>query len=65
VVNIKKGQFLAPWDIKNAIEKAASTGNRNILVTDAAYRSDIIILSLLRNLAQGKDPLGRRRDEHR
>ncbi len=33
-VNIKKGQFLAPWDIKNAIEKAASTGNHNILITE-------------------------------
>ena len=34
VVNIKKGQFLAPWDIKNAIEKAESTGNKNILITE-------------------------------
>ncbi len=34
VVNIKKGQFLAPWDIKNAIEKVAATGNHNILVTE-------------------------------
>lgn len=34
VVNIKKGQFLAPWDIKNAIEKVTSTGNHNILVTE-------------------------------
>ncbi len=34
VVNIKKGQFLAPWDIKNAAEKAASTGNSNILITE-------------------------------
>ena len=34
VVNIKKGQFLAPWDIKNVIEKAASTGNHNILITE-------------------------------
>ena len=33
-VNIKKGQFLAPWDIKNAIEKVESTGNKNILVTE-------------------------------
>ncbi len=33
-VNIKKGQFLAPWDIKNAIEKAASTGNDKIVVTE-------------------------------
>ena len=33
-VNIKKGQFLAPWDMKNAIRKVESTGNRNILVTE-------------------------------
>jgi len=34
VVNVKKGQFLAPWDIKNAIEKVASAGNSNILLTE-------------------------------
>lgn len=33
-VNIKKGQFLSPWDIKPAIEKATSTGNRGILITE-------------------------------
>lgn len=33
-VNIKKGQFLAPWDLKNVIEKVESTGNRNILLTE-------------------------------
>ena len=33
-VNIKKGQFLAPWDIKNAIGKVESAGNRNILLTE-------------------------------
>ena len=33
-VNIKKGQFLAPWDVKNIIDKAASTGNRNIFITE-------------------------------
>jgi 2-dehydro-3-deoxyphosphooctonate aldolase (KDO 8-P synthase) len=33
-VNIKKGQFLAPWDMGNAAEKVASTGNRSILVTE-------------------------------
>ncbi|MBW1899347.1 MAG: 3-deoxy-8-phosphooctulonate synthase [Deltaproteobacteria bacterium] len=33
-VNLKKGQFLAPWDIKNITEKAVSTGNRNIMVTE-------------------------------
>jgi 2-dehydro-3-deoxyphosphooctonate aldolase (KDO 8-P synthase) len=34
VVNIKKGQFLAPWDIKNAAEKAESTGNKNVIITE-------------------------------
>jgi len=34
VVNIKKGQFMAPWDIKNAVEKAASTGNDKIIITE-------------------------------
>jgi len=33
-VNIKKGQFLAPWDIKNIIEKIESAGNREILITE-------------------------------
>jgi 2-dehydro-3-deoxyphosphooctonate aldolase (KDO 8-P synthase) len=34
VVNIKKGQFLAPWDVKNVVQKVQSTGNRNILITE-------------------------------
>ncbi len=34
VLNIKKGQFLAPWDIENVVRKVLSTGNRNILVTE-------------------------------
>lgn len=34
VVNIKKGQFLAPWDMANVAEKVASTGNQNILLTE-------------------------------
>jgi 2-dehydro-3-deoxyphosphooctonate aldolase (KDO 8-P synthase) len=33
-VNIKKGQFLAPWDVKNIIEKFTSTGNQNISITE-------------------------------
>lgn len=33
-VNIKKGQFLSPWDMPNVVAKAASTGNRNILITE-------------------------------
>ncbi|MBI5124145.1 MAG: 3-deoxy-8-phosphooctulonate synthase [Candidatus Omnitrophica bacterium] len=34
VVNIKKGQFLAPWDIRHIIKKVESAGNRNILLTE-------------------------------
>jgi len=33
-VNIKKGQFLAPWDMKNVIEKATSAGNEDLLLTE-------------------------------
>ncbi len=33
-VNVKKGQFLAPWDVKNVVEKIESVGNRNILLTE-------------------------------
>jgi 2-dehydro-3-deoxyphosphooctonate aldolase (KDO 8-P synthase) len=33
-VNIKKGQFLAPWDVKNIIEKFTSTGNQNLFITE-------------------------------
>ncbi len=34
VINVKKGQFLAPWDIKNVAEKIASTGNEKIMLTE-------------------------------
>ena len=34
VVNIKKGQFLSPWDFRHAVEKIASTGNHRILITE-------------------------------
>jgi 2-dehydro-3-deoxyphosphooctonate aldolase (KDO 8-P synthase) len=33
-VNVKKGQFLAPWDMKNVVEKIESAGNRSILLTE-------------------------------
>lgn len=33
-VNVKKGQFLAPWDMKNVISKLESAGNHNILLTE-------------------------------
>jgi 2-dehydro-3-deoxyphosphooctonate aldolase (KDO 8-P synthase) len=34
VINIKKGQFMAPWDMKHAVEKIASTGNEKMILTD-------------------------------
>ncbi len=34
VVNVKKGQFLAPWDMKNVVAKATGAGNPNVLVTE-------------------------------
>ena len=33
-INVKKGQFLAPWDMKNVADKIASTGNENIMLCD-------------------------------
>jgi 2-dehydro-3-deoxyphosphooctonate aldolase (KDO 8-P synthase) len=33
-VNVKKGQFLAPWDMANVVAKITGTGNRNVLVTE-------------------------------
>ena len=34
VVNLKKGQFLAPWDLRHAVEKIEKTGNHRILITE-------------------------------
>ena len=34
VVNVKKGQFLAPWDMANVVAKLTGAGNRNVLVTE-------------------------------
>lgn len=34
IVNVKKGQFLAPWDMKHAAEKVESTGNKNVMLTE-------------------------------
>jgi 2-dehydro-3-deoxyphosphooctonate aldolase (KDO 8-P synthase) len=33
-INVKKGQFLAPWDMKNVVAKITAEGNRNLLVTE-------------------------------
>ena len=34
IINVKKGQFLAPWDIANVIKKIEDSGNKNILITE-------------------------------
>jgi len=34
IVNVKKGQFLAPWDMQNVVAKLTTAGNRNVLVTE-------------------------------
>ena len=34
VINVKKGQFLAPWDMKNIVQKVESTGNTRLLLTE-------------------------------
>ncbi len=54
-VNLKKGQFLAPWDIGPVIKKIESTGNKNILITERGVSfgynnlvSDLRALSLMR-----------------
>ncbi|MGQ0486305.1 MAG: 3-deoxy-8-phosphooctulonate synthase [Hyphomicrobiales bacterium] len=33
-VNVKKGQFLAPWDMRNVVEKLVASGNANVLLTE-------------------------------
>jgi 2-dehydro-3-deoxyphosphooctonate aldolase (KDO 8-P synthase) len=57
VVNIKKGQFLAPWDVENVVQKVQSTGNRNILITERGVSfgynnlvSDMRSIPILRQL---------------
>jgi 2-dehydro-3-deoxyphosphooctonate aldolase (KDO 8-P synthase) len=54
-VNIKKGQFLSPWEMKNVVDKARSTGNQHILVCERGFSfgynnlvSDMRSLSILR-----------------
>jgi 2-dehydro-3-deoxyphosphooctonate aldolase (KDO 8-P synthase) len=57
VVNVKKGQFLAPWDMRNVVDKIVATGNEQILVTERGvcfgYNnlvSDMRSLAIMREL---------------
>jgi len=47
-VNVKKGQFLAPWDMKNIVEKVESTGNRSLLLTErgASFGYNTLIVDM-------------------
>ena len=54
-VNIKKGQFLSPWEMQNVVDKARSTGNAQIMVCERGYAfgynnlvSDMRSLSVMR-----------------
>ncbi|UCE77773.1 MAG: 3-deoxy-8-phosphooctulonate synthase [Gammaproteobacteria bacterium] len=55
-VNVKKGQFLAPWDMKNVVDKARATGNDQIMVCERGVSfgynnlvSDMRSLAVMRN----------------
>jgi 2-dehydro-3-deoxyphosphooctonate aldolase (KDO 8-P synthase) len=55
-VNIKKGQFLSPWEMKNVVDKARSTGNPGIMVCERGFSfgynnlvSDMRSLAIMRN----------------
>src|SRR5438445_133203 len=55
-VNVKKGQFLAPWDMANVVAKITGAGNRNVLVTERSasfgYNTLVSDMSALPILAQ-------------
>jgi 2-dehydro-3-deoxyphosphooctonate aldolase (KDO 8-P synthase) len=55
-VNIKKGQFLSPWEMRNVVDKARSTGNRDIMVCERGFSfgynnlvSDMRSLAIMRD----------------
>jgi 2-dehydro-3-deoxyphosphooctonate aldolase (KDO 8-P synthase) len=57
-VNIKKGQFLSPWEMKNVIDKARSTGNRQVMACERGFSfgynnlvSDMRALAVMREYA--------------
>jgi len=59
IVNVKKGQFLAPWDMQNVVETITGAGNGNVLVTERGVSfgyntlvSDMRALPILKRTAQ-------------
>jgi 2-dehydro-3-deoxyphosphooctonate aldolase (KDO 8-P synthase) len=61
VVNVKKGQFLAPWDMKNVVAKITYAGNPNVLVTERGvsfgYNTLVTDMRALPQLAQTGAPV--------
>ena len=61
VVNVKKGQFLAPWDMPNVISKIESTGNNRILLTERGtsfgYNTLVADMRALPQMAQTGYPV--------
>ena len=58
VINVKKGQFLAPWDMKNVVKKIESSDNTNILITERGTSFGYnTLISDMRSLDIMKDEL--------
>lgn len=61
VVNVKKGQFLAPWDMKHVAEKVAASGNHQIMLTERGtsfgYNTLVSDMRSLPQLASGGYPV--------
>jgi 2-dehydro-3-deoxyphosphooctonate aldolase (KDO 8-P synthase) len=61
VVNVKKGQFLAPWDMANVVDKLTGAGNRNVLVTERGvsfgYNTLVSDMRALPQLAKSGAPV--------
>lgn len=60
-INVKKGQFLAPWDMKNVIAKIADAGNPNVLVTERGasfgYNTLVVDMTALPEMAKFGAPV--------
>jgi 2-dehydro-3-deoxyphosphooctonate aldolase (KDO 8-P synthase) len=56
VVNVKKGQFMAPWDMQNVVEKITGAGNRNVLVTErgASFGYNMLVSDIRCNNRAGR-----------
>ena len=57
VVNIKKGQFMAPWDMKNAVEKVKATGNSRVTLTErgASFGYNTLVVDMTSMVEMGRD----------